>query len=463
MGWLSKPSAPPAPDYNAAAVTQGQEARNTAEFNTALNRVNQVGPGGSITWTQTPGVNGAASTWTQTTALDPATNHLRAQGQTLDATRNDLVALGLDRAAHGGIDTSGMGSYTSSVTPGAMPAGPVLDTHTIDKVNAGGVRTSFDTSGVRALPGQIDDTSRRRVEEALLSRLNPQYEADQRALQTRLANSGISVGTDAYNREQDTFARRLNDARMAAVLTGGQEENRQIGLAQGLQAQEFGQAEAKGKFGQTGDFQSGQLANQAGEINARTELEQQRLQNEGQFKLYDAMLKTQGQSFDQGVTNAGLNNSVRGDVFKEAAFNRELPIQELNQLRPWTATPGTDPGLPNYYTGGQAGPTPIMDATIAGGNYANAQYQQQQSGYNGMLGGLANLGAAYFMSDARLKVNIHTVGSHPSGIRRVAWDWKSGGTGLGVIAQELATIRPDAVLLGNDGFLRVNYSAIGGF
>jgi hypothetical protein len=45
----------------------------------------------------------------------------------------------------------------------------------------------------------------------------------------------------------------------------------------------------------------------------------------------------------------------------------------------------------------------------------------------------------------------------------VIWDWKDGsGTEGGVIAQELQKVKPEAVWEGPDGYLRVNYSMIGG-
>ena len=80
----------------------------------------------------------------------------------------------------------------------------------------------------------------------------------------------------------------------------------------------------------------------------------------------------------------------------------------------------------------------------------------------------ASAGAASLLkSDVRLKENIVKKGQTDSGINLYTWDWTDEAKGLvgdqpgyGVIAQELLSIRPDAVLLGDDGYLRVDYSKV---
>lgn len=72
----------------------------------------------------------------------------------------------------------------------------------------------------------MDDASRQRVEQAMFSRLNPQFERDEERLRTRLSNQGLVPGSEAYMREWDTLNRAKNDARQQAVLSGGQEQSR---------------------------------------------------------------------------------------------------------------------------------------------------------------------------------------------------------------------------------------------
>src|SRR5439155_23739065 len=66
------------------------------------------------------------------------------------------------------------------------------------------------------------------------------------------------------------------------------------------------------------------------------------------------------------------------------------------------------------------------------------------------------------VSDRRLKKDVIRVAEHPAGfgICRFKYLW-SDTQYLGVIAQEVLEVMPDAVVRGDDGFLRVDYAAIG--
>ena len=65
-------------------------------------------------------------------------------------------------------------------------------------------------------------------------------------------------------------------------------------------------------------------------------------------------------------------------------------------------------------------------------------------------------------SDRRLKKDVMRVAVHPAGfgIYRFKYLW-SDTQYLGVIAQEVLEVMPDAVVRGDDGFLRVDYAALG--
>jgi len=64
-----------------------------------------------------------------------------------------------------------------------------------------------------------------------------------------------------------------------------------------------------------------------------------------------------------------------------------------------------------------------------------------------------------YFSDRRLKTNIRRIGTTPRGYARYSWDWIDGGSGEGVIAQEVQAIDPSAVAE-IDGFLAVDYGKI---
>ena len=65
-------------------------------------------------------------------------------------------------------------------------------------------------------------------------------------------------------------------------------------------------------------------------------------------------------------------------------------------------------------------------------------------------------------SDIRLKRDIAALGQHADGINlyRFRYLW-SDTVHVGVMAQEVASARPDAVRPGADGYLRVDYARLG--
>ena len=295
--------------------------------------------------------------------------------------------------------SAGYGYGTLSAAPGSKPApqtGGVMP-----PPSAGGTGSygggGFGTSGV---PSPVDDTSRQRVEQAILARLEPQFRQDEAAMQNKLLSAGLEVGSPVYNSELRRLQQGQNDARQQAVLAGGTEESRQVGLNAALQ----------------------------------------------------------GQGFSQGLQGAQFDNATRQQMLAELLLQRNTPLNELNSLR--TGSQVAMPNFQGYYTNNAAA-APMFDAAQAQGNYNMAAAQNNQSGFNSMLGGLSTLGsAAIQFSDARLKSNISRIGSTPSGVPLYSWDWKDGsGSGTGVLAHEVAHI-PGAVLSDPSGYLKVDYSKI---
>lgn len=84
---MGKSSAPPPPDYAAAAVAQGQANKDAAKFNAGANRVTQIAPQGSSTWTIRPGAdpdNPQPGDYIQTTQLSPEQQSIYDQTAGID-------------------------------------------------------------------------------------------------------------------------------------------------------------------------------------------------------------------------------------------------------------------------------------------------------------------------------------------------------------------------------------------
>ena len=308
--------------------------------------------------------------------------------------------------------SAGYGYGTLSAgTPSPAPApGPAAGTYagtyagpvgggaaTLGATGTGFGGGGFGASGVQ---GPVNDASRQRVEQAILARLEPQFRQDEAAMQNKLLSAGLEVGSPVYNSELRRLQQGQNDARQQAILAGGTEESRQVGLNAALQ----------------------------------------------------------GQGFSQGLQGAQFDNATRQQMLAELLLQRNTPLNEMNSLR--TGSQVAMPNFQGYYTNNAAA-APMFDAAQAQGNYNMAAAQNSQSGFNSMLGGLSTLGsAAIQFSDARLKSNISRIGSTPSGVALYSWDWKDGsGSGTGVLAHEVAHI-PGAVLSDPSGYLKVDYSKI---
>jgi hypothetical protein len=231
-----------------------------------------------------------------------------------------------------------------------------------------------------------------RTEDALMARLNPQLDRDQNSLLTRLANQGVTPGSEAYNRAMDQFGRQSNDARMQAILGAGQEQNRLYGLEQ----QRVGQA------------------NQAIQGNYSNQLQSQAAQQ-----------------------------TLRQQALQEEAFLRNQPISEINQLMR-----GSAPTMPQFQ--GWNGPT-VANTDVSGNFYRSAaleqqNYMSQMQQQNAMMGGLFGLGGAFagLFSDRRLKDNIKKVGKLDNGLDVYSYTM-NGVPQIGLIAQEVEKVKPEAV------------------
>jgi hypothetical protein len=126
-----------------------------------------------------------------------------------------------------------------------------------------------------------------------------------------------------------------------------------------------------------------------------------------------------------------------------ASASYAQPLNTLNALR--TGAPMTS-GIT---------PTDYMKALQGTGAWNQDIYNANMGAYNSQLGGAATIGAA-FISDRRLKRNIHRIGTHPLGIGIYEYDIADRHE-IGVMAQDVLTVKPEAVVDIGNGYLGVNY------
>lgn len=185
---MDSPTPPPAPDPVATAKAQGDMNQNTATTQQLLNMTNQVTPDGSLTYNQSgtntfTGADGktySVPQFTATQTLSPAQQALKAL---TDQTKSNIGKIGVDQSAK---------------------IGGILGTNV--NLNNDAVESRLLDLGTK--------------------RLNPQFARDEESLRTRLANSGIRAGSDAWNAEMQRFGQTKNDAMNSLLLSGrGQSVN----------------------------------------------------------------------------------------------------------------------------------------------------------------------------------------------------------------------------------------------
>jgi hypothetical protein len=252
-----------------------------------------------------------------------------------------------------------------------------------------------------------------KANQILQARLAPQMAQQAEANTAKLANQGIVPGTQAYENAMRTFNQGQND-----LLTNSQLAGQSIG--QNL----FNQG-----------LQGGQFTNQS-------------LINRGNF-----------------------GNQAQQQAFNQELTKYNLPLNTLSALR--TGAQVQNPSFVNSAQQATTGGADLLGATQMGynaqmGNF-NAQQAAQQGFNSGLMGLGGTLGAAAIMSDIRTKEHIKAIGWLPNGLPVYEYEYKpewkneaGHGKFIGVMAQEVEQIMPEAVITREDGYKMVNYGALNG-
>jgi hypothetical protein len=419
LGLGPAPSAPAAPNYAAAAQQTAAGNIDAARQATAANRINQVTPYGNLDYSITGADPYGNPTWTATQSLSPD------QQQLLDY--QNQASIGLGKLAGQGLgyvegmlntpfDTSKLAELRSTLDP----------TNFTRAQNAPNLQTSIgQNAGMEGWD---------RASNLLMQRLDPQLQRQQERQDAQLAAQGIPIGSEAYTRAKQDLAMQQNDARTQAQLQ-----------AQGIQQNLFGQ-----------ELQAGQFGNQAmlGQNAAQ-------LQNLG-FNNQQIQ-----QLFANQMAGANLSNQARQQGLQEQAYLRNEPLNTLSAVRTGSQVQG-----PQFVNSFNQATTQGADLLGAAGMQYNAQmgdFNAKQAAQQSFNQGLMGLGGAAMMSDVRLKQNINRIGTLPNGLPFYSFEYIDAvqghplagkGTQVGVMAQEVEQVYPNAVTTLDDGYKVVNYGLL---
>lgn len=186
------PSPPPAPDPVATANAQAAANKDTAIAQHYLNQTNQVTPWGNMTYAKTGEGHDGTPTFTATTTLSPQQQQLFDSQQGTELLMNATGQQLMNNAR-------------------------------------GQLSQPIDLSSLGAAP-QFDENARSQALARILARANPEFDRQRESIETRLANQGIMVGSEAYGRGVDEFNRARNDYTLGADIQAGDEASRLFGL-----------------------------------------------------------------------------------------------------------------------------------------------------------------------------------------------------------------------------------------
>ena len=506
---------PPAPiDYTAAATAQGQANLASALQTSYLSNPNIVNPYGSSTTTfgeardASGNVIPNATQATVRQELNPASAAALASQQEVE---KQLVALALQGAGVATkqlstpfsydptkslLNTTGAQAqtYTPSAALGALNYGPKMGEYGLaaginakDYGEAGSISAAaYNAAGIDAnaygkaaginagdygpAMGQLDLSNVAQMpvnagmtgQNAILSRLAPQMQQSEAATAQRLANQGITIGSEAYRNAMRNQDQRFNDLYTQAALQGinldigaNQQGYNQALSSAGLYNQAIAQNYGQGLSAQ-------QLANQAIGQNFGQGLSSQQIANQAAGQNFGQSFSAQqlanaaiGQNFDQGVTAQQLTNSAIGQNYGQASslagfynatqaqaanqqmaqesanreaqnqiFNQQMSSanfqnaarqsdmqmqlglynQPLNQVNALMSASQIQNPTFQAYTGANVNAAPVFQAAQQTGQDAQAAYAQQVAAANARtaaIGGVLGAGAGMFSFGAK--------------------------------------------------------------
>lgn len=224
------------------------------------------------------------------------------------------------------------------------------------------------------------------------------------------------------------------------------------------------QMSGMGRYGSDG--MASAIADRVGRIGAETRMnafENQQGRNlalAGQLGNFEALR----QSPMQNLANVGTMRDLRSqDVVNDQVGQQEekwsAPWQRLGLYQQSVMPIGGMGGTQT--TVSQAAQAPMWQQLLGGGMALAGGLGKL--GGSGGLGGLASgLSSLFALSDERAKTDIsEPVAALKDGTPIRAYRYKDGGpVHFGVLAQEVAKTRPDAVGVRKDGLMAVNYSAL---
>jgi len=362
----STPQAPAVPDYAGAAAQQGAANLTGARQTAVISNPNIISPYGNqtVSYGKTAPVvdragydqamknfGSAQETYdqygnVQSRGASPTIEQFTTQGDiqptvTQTLTPDAQAALTAQQKVQSGtanLGLLGLQQATDVLNKPFNYTGPNVQT---SLGQPGALKYDLDMSGVARMPVNAGMTG----QQAIMNRLQPQIAQDQAAMTQRLANQGITPGSEAYNNAMRTQGEQQNDLYSQAALQG-------LNLDIGANQQGYNQA-----------------ATTAG--------------------LYN---QAQNQAYNQGLGNAQFGNTAAGQYLQQQLGLYNQPLNSINALM--SSSQIQNPQF-QQYTGANVAAAPVFQGVQAQGQAAQDLYGQQMAARNANVSALGGiLGAA---------------------------------------------------------------------
>jgi hypothetical protein len=355
---MGKKSGPPAPDYAKAAEKTAAGNIALTDAQTYANRPTQITPWGTSSWTNTPtqatrldrdAYNTALKAWQEGSRGDPKVLAARAhlKPNEADFMRPSMVDnwtqnITLSPDQQKALDEQML--IQSKLSTGAGTLADQAISSFQQAPNWDALPTLEGSVAAPELQTSLSSSAgdwRQRAQDAVEALQAPMLRKNRDLMEARLANQGITIGSDAWTDVQ----RQIGDNETRA----------------GLAAIDSGRQEAEMLFGQ--DLLGAQFGNTA-----------------------------KSTMFNQRMDSADLQNRTRQQAIAEMMMRRGQPLNELNALL--TGNQVGMPQMPNFQSAGRS----------LGADYSGAAQQQYQASldsqnaragmFGNTLGGLFSLGSA---------------------------------------------------------------------
>ena len=438
-----------APNYAGAAVAEGEAARELNEAATYANRPTQINPWGTVEWGVTPTWDPATqqyvNDWTQTTTLDPKADAALQNEMQMQQERTGLAAgmMGdLGNNYSQAVDWSKYGDQTQIGGPQYMTTEGLND-----RISDVGT-TNYNPEALQRNINYGDQTVQggeyqyQQAADSMYnqakSRLDPQFDSEQKAMEIKLANQGLQAGDAAYDAQINSLNQRKTDAygsaQNNAYANGMGAAQGMFGMDSSLRDMNTGEADRMANFYNTAAGQQFGMNSSAQQQAFQDRLAAGNFSNAARDQGYNERLSQLGYNTGAEMSYADWQNNARQQAMNEELMQRGTRLNEVNAL-----ISGQQVGTPQFQGFNQAGTaaTPqMLQAAGMQGQQAAADASASNAMMGNLIGGAATAYGGGMFSDRRLKKNIKRIGEH-QGHNIYSYTYLWGVDGVGVMADEI--------------------------